>query len=40
VNYLFEQLLPDLKAAGIGDDIIDRIFVENAAEFLTLQPST
>jgi phosphotriesterase-related protein len=40
VNYLFEQLLPDLKAAGIGDAIIDRIFVENAAEFLTLQPST
>jgi phosphotriesterase-related protein len=38
VNYLFEQLLPDLKAAGIGDAVIDRIFVENAAEFLTLQP--
>jgi phosphotriesterase-related protein len=39
VNYLFEQLLPDLKAAGISDAIVDRIFVENAAEFLTLQPS-
>lgn len=38
VNYLFEQLLPDLKAAGIDDAIINRIFVDNAAEFLTLQP--
>ncbi len=40
VNYLFEQLLPDLKAAGIDHAIINRIFVDNAAEFLTLQPHT
>lgn len=38
VNYLFEQLIPDLKQAGVGDDVIDRIFVRQAAEFLTLQP--
>jgi phosphotriesterase-related protein len=39
VNYLFDQLLPDLKAAGVDDAIVERIFVENAAEFLTLQPA-
>lgn len=38
VNYLFEQLIPDLHAAGVDDAVIDRIFVENAADFLTLQP--
>lgn len=40
VNYLFERLLPDLKANGIDDATIDRIFVRNAGEFLTLQPIT
>ncbi|MFN3293561.1 MAG: hypothetical protein ACK414_08920 [Gemmobacter sp.] len=38
VNYLFEQLIPDLHAAGIDDATIDRIFARQAAEFLTLQP--
>lgn len=38
VNYLFEQLLPDLRQAGIDDTMIDQVFVRNAAEFLTLQP--
>ena len=38
VNYLFERLLPDLRANGIDDATIDRIFVRNAGEFLTLQP--
>lgn len=38
VNYLFEQLFPDLKKAGIGDEMIDQIFVRQTAEFLTLQP--
>ena len=40
VNYLFERLLPDLRANGIGDDTVDRIFVRNAADFLALQPIT
>ncbi len=38
VNYLFEQLIPDLKAEGISDEMIERIFVKNTADFLTLQP--
>ncbi|PAU96169.1 aryldialkylphosphatase [Paracoccus salipaludis] len=38
VNYLFEQLIPDLHGAGIDDATIDRIFAQLAAEFLTLQP--
>jgi phosphotriesterase-related protein len=38
VNYLFEQLLPDLQAAGIDGAMIDRMFARNPAEFLTLQP--
>jgi phosphotriesterase-related protein len=37
VNYLFETLLPDLKDAGVDDAIVDRIFVENAADFLTIK---
>lgn len=40
VNYLFEQLIPDLHKAGISDDVIDQIFVTQAAAFLTLQPIT
>ncbi len=38
VNYLFETLLPDLRAEGIEEEMIDQIFVQNTAEFLTLQP--
>ena len=38
VNYLFEQLIPDLHAAGVDDATIERIFVDQAGEFLTLQP--
>ena len=40
VNYLFEQLLPDLRKVGIDDETIDQVFVINTAEFLTLQPIT
>lgn len=40
VNYLFDQLLPDLRAAGISEEMIDRIFARNPAEFLSLQPIT
>ncbi|BBQ02141.1 phosphotriesterase (plasmid) [Burkholderia sp. SFA1] len=38
VNYLFEQLIPDLHEEGIDDSVIDQLFVHNAAEFLTLTP--
>lgn len=36
VNYLFERLIPDLRAAGIDDATIAVIFEENPASFLTL----
>ncbi|WP_111495264.1 phosphotriesterase family protein [Marinobacter bohaiensis] len=38
VNYLFDQLIPDLREEGIDDAVIDKLFVHNTAEFLTLQP--
>lgn len=38
VNYLFEQLIPDLHAEGIDDAVIDQLFVKNTADFLALQP--
>jgi phosphotriesterase-related protein len=37
VNYIFEQLIPDLRAEGIDDATIHRIFVENPADFLTIR---
>jgi phosphotriesterase-related protein len=36
VNYLFTDLIPDLRAAGIDDNTITRIFVDNPATFLSL----
>jgi len=36
VNYLFTDLLPDLRDAGVDEATIERIFVTNPAEFLTL----
>lgn len=38
VNYLFEQLIPDLHAEGIDDSVINQLFIHNTAEFLTLTP--
>jgi phosphotriesterase-related protein len=37
VNYIHEQLIPDLRQEGIGDTTIRTIFVENPADFLTLR---
>lgn len=37
VNYIFEQLMPDLRDAGVDEATIRRIFVENAADFLTIK---
>jgi phosphotriesterase-related protein len=36
VNYLFEQLIPDLRAAGVDDATVTKVFVENTADFLTI----
>lgn len=35
INYLFEQLIPDLKADGVSDDTIRQLFVDNVADFFT-----
>lgn len=37
VNYIFEQLIPDLREAGVDDATITKIFVDNPADFLTLK---
>ncbi|MDA0634893.1 phosphotriesterase [Nonomuraea sp. MCN248] len=37
VNYIFEDLIPDLRAAGLDEATITTIFVDNPADFLTLQ---
>ncbi|TQL44943.1 phosphotriesterase-related protein [Homoserinimonas aerilata] len=37
VNYIFEQLIPDLRAAGVDEATITKIFVENPASFLAIQ---
>lgn len=36
INYLFTDLIPDLRAAGIDEATISRIFDDNPAEFLSL----
>jgi phosphotriesterase-related protein len=38
VNYLFEDLIPDLREAGLDEATITKLFVENPADFLTIQP--
>ncbi|WP_433361273.1 phosphotriesterase family protein [Actinoplanes sp. CA-142083] len=37
VNYLFTDLVPDLRAAGLDDAAITTIFVDNPAAFLAIQ---
>lgn len=36
VNYLFEDLIPDLRKAGLDEEAIDTVFVDNPAAFLSL----
>ena len=36
VNYIFETLMPDLRNAGMDEATINKIFVENPADFLSL----
>jgi phosphotriesterase-related protein len=37
VNYIFEDLIPDLRAAGMDEATITTIFVDNPAKFLAIQ---
>ncbi|MFH5821447.1 phosphotriesterase [Georgenia sp. AZ-5] len=37
VNYIFEDLIPDLRAAGVDEATITKLFVDNPADFLTIQ---
>lgn len=34
VNYIFEQLIPDLREAGLGQADIDQLFIHSPADFL------
>ncbi|MGW0432129.1 phosphotriesterase family protein [Micromonospora sp. NPDC003197] len=37
INYIFEDLIPDLRAAGLNEAEIKTIFVDNPADFLTIK---
>lgn len=37
VNYIFDDLIPDLRKAGMDEASINTIFVKNPANFLTIQ---
>lgn len=37
VNYIFEDLIPDLREAGVDEATIETLFVESPADFLTIQ---
>jgi phosphotriesterase-related protein len=37
VNYLFEDLIPDLRAAGVDEATISTLLVDNPADFLTIR---
>ncbi|GAA4708822.1 phosphotriesterase-related protein [Promicromonospora umidemergens] len=36
VNYIFEDLMPDLRAAGVDEATITRLFVDDPADFLSI----
>ena len=36
VNYIFEDLIPDLREAGVDEATITTLFVDNPADFLTI----
>jgi predicted metal-dependent phosphotriesterase family hydrolase len=37
VNYIFEDMIPDMKAVGIDEATITKLLVENTADFLGMQ---
>ena len=36
VNYIFEDLIPDLRAAGMDEASISKLFIDNPADFLSI----
>lgn len=37
VNYIFETLIPDLRAAGVDEAAITKLFVDDPADFLSIK---
>ena len=37
VNYLFEEFLPDLRKAGVSEEVFEQLLVHNPAKILTMQ---
>ncbi|SMQ72137.1 phosphotriesterase-related protein [Bacillus sp. OV166] len=37
VNYLFEEFIPDLRKAGVGEEVFEQLLLHTPANFLTLQ---
>ena len=37
VNYLFEDFLPDLRKAGVAEDVFEQLLIHTPADFLTLR---
>ena len=37
VNYLFEEFLPDLRKAGVGEEVFEQLLVHTPAKILTMQ---
>jgi len=37
VNYLFEEFLPDLRKAGVGEEVFEQLLVHTPANILTMQ---
>jgi phosphotriesterase-related protein len=36
INYIFEDMLPDMRAAGIDDATLKLLLEDNPADFLSL----
>jgi len=36
VNYLFEEFIPDLRKAGVGEEVFEQLLVHTPANFLTM----
>lgn len=37
VNYLFEEFIPDLRKAGVKEEVFEQLLVDNPAKILTMQ---
>ena len=38
INYIFEDMIPDMRTAGIDDATIKLLLEDNPADFLSLKP--